>query len=69
MIALHEIGHALGVGHATNLLESSDLMGYAWLVEGEPLLSQCDLDAVAFVFSWALEGSEPRPPGSGPYVC
>jgi predicted Zn-dependent protease len=26
-ITMHELGHALGLGHATNLLESTDLMG------------------------------------------
>jgi hypothetical protein len=26
-VTLHELGHALGVGHATNLWESTDLMG------------------------------------------
>ena len=27
------------------------------------------MNALAFVFAWALEGSDPYPPGEGPYVC
>ena len=68
-VTLHELGHALGLGHATNLLESTDLMGYGWPDLGDPVLSQCDVDALAFVFAWALEGSAPHPPAQGPYAC
>ena len=68
-VTLHEIGHALGLGHATNLLESTDLMGYGWPDLGDPVLSDCDIDALAFVFAWALTGSEPHPPADGPYDC
>jgi hypothetical protein len=68
-ITLHEVGHALGLGHATNLEESTDLMGYGWPDLGDPVLSDCDLDALAFVFAWALEGTDPHPPAEGPYDC
>jgi hypothetical protein len=68
-ITLHEVGHALGLGHATNLEESTDLMGYGWPDLGDPVLSDCDLDALAFVFAWALEGADPHPPADGPYDC
>ena len=69
LVTLHELGHALGLGHATNLLESTDLMGYGWPELGDPVLSDCDIDALAFVFAWAIEGSDPYPPGEGPYSC
>ena len=68
-VTLHEIGHALGLGHATNLLESTDLMGYGWPDLGDPVLSDCDIDALAVVFAWVFEGSAPHPPAEGPYDC
>jgi hypothetical protein len=68
-VTLHELGHALGLGHATNLEESWDLMGYAWPEPREPVLSQCDIEGIAFVFAWVFEGSEPHPPAEGPFEC
>jgi hypothetical protein len=36
-------------------------MGYGWPDLGDPVLSQCELEALAFIFAWALEGAEPYP--------
>ena len=68
-VTLHELGHALGLGHATNLLESTDLMGYGWnRTNGiEPVLSQCDVDIMAHLFASALAGDQPPQPGLTSY--
>jgi hypothetical protein len=68
-VTQHEVGHALGLGHATNLLESTDLMGYGWPDLGDPVLSECDVAGLAFVFGWVFEGSDPHEPGPGPFLC
>jgi hypothetical protein len=68
-LTLHELGHALGLGHSTNLLESIDLMGYGWPDLGDPILSQCDVEALAFIFAWAINGTQPTEPAQGPFVC
>jgi len=59
-VTMHELGHALGLGHGEPLLESTDLMGYGWNRTNQivPVLSYCDLEGIAVVFAWALEGGQ-----------
>lgn len=44
-------------------------MGYGWPEFGDPVLSDCDVDALAFVFAWVFAGGDPYPPAEGPYDC
>jgi hypothetical protein len=70
-VTMHELGHALGLGHALPLEESTDLMGYGWHWSNGivPTLSECDLDGIAYVFAWALEGVDPYPPTAATVAC
>lgn len=69
-VTLHELGHALGLGHAEPLEETNDLMGYGW-PPLEPVLSPCDLRALKVVFAWALTTpqQEPAPPTVASVSC
>ncbi|HEU4972628.1 MAG TPA: hypothetical protein VFT35_11965 [Gaiellaceae bacterium] len=70
-VTMHELGHALGLGHGEPLLESTDLMGYGWNRTNMivPVLSECDLEGIALVFAWALEGVDPYPPTDARVLC
>jgi hypothetical protein len=44
-------------------------MDHGWPQLDDPLLSDCDLDALALVLAWALVGTEPDAPAEGSYDC
>src|SRR5512134_1933088 len=70
-VTMHELGHALGLGHGEPLLTSTDLMGYGWNRTNNivPVLSECDLAGIAVVFAWALEDVDPYPPTDARVYC
>jgi hypothetical protein len=67
-LTIHELGHALGLGHAEPLLETNDIMGYNW-PDPAPVLSECDLRGLRYVFAWAIEKVEPYPPTAPSIDC
>jgi hypothetical protein len=60
-ITMHELGHAIGLGHAEPILETNDLMGYNW-PPLFPKVTPCDLKGLREVWAWAINGTEPAPP-------
>ncbi|HYT42018.1 MAG TPA: matrixin family metalloprotease, partial [Methylomirabilota bacterium] len=66
-IAMHEIGHALGIGHANFI---GDIMAPAINYE-KVAISRCDINAVSSANQWRLaeSGIAPQPPSLDHVNC
>jgi hypothetical protein len=70
--SMHELGHALGLGHAAPLDTSHDLMGYGWSLADPnlvPILSDCDLEGIRAAFGWLFAGELPHPSSAAEVTC
>lgn len=70
--AIHEIGHALGLGHVTPRDQSIDIMGYGWAwadPDVTPILSDCDIEGIRTVFGWVYNNEPPHPSSVTEVTC
>ena len=70
-LAVHELGHVLGIGHTIPLVGTLDVMGYGTETNHwpAPVVSSCDMDAFDVAWAWLINGEAPRPAGVAEIAC